>query len=99
LDDIKNKIIRCNGDTLTSFKTNPSNIIRAIRFYSVLGFNFDFDIEEFFDSDKVNLIKEIDKDELQKEINKITSTKEANLRYQTLLKNYPILARALETYS
>jgi len=75
-EDIKNKIIKTVGDPTKKFNEDPTRLLRALRFSTLLGFELDKDIEEYIlnnkeDFKKINGVKkkyELDKVLLSSEV-------------------------------
>ena len=70
LSDIKNKKIKCIGNPNERFKEDALRILRAIRFSSVLDFNWDFNTLLAAKKNK-NLLKTISKERIREELNKL----------------------------
>lgn len=88
LDDLKNRIIRTIGDTLTRFKEDPLRILRMIRF-SCLGFNISKEDERII-QDSGYLLKELTNYSFDKEFDKILSLNNLYilLNYKFLFEEY-----------
>lgn len=90
IKDIKDKIIRCQGDPQKRFEEDGLRLIRACRFSAVLGFSIE---KETFDAIKkfAYIIDDISKERVRDEFLKIIDIKKPSvgieiLRNTTLLK-------------
>ena len=70
IKDLKNKIIRCNGNPKDRFLEDPLRILRAIRFKATLGFEIEKDTEQAFFELK-DTLNSISKERIREEFNKI----------------------------
>ena len=69
-DDIKNKIIRCVGNSEQRFMEDALRMLRAVRFAACLGFELDADTENAIKKCSV-LIKNVSSERILSELNKI----------------------------
>lgn len=68
--DFDNKIIKVVGDTYERLNEDKTRIIRAIRFYSTLGFELDFGIKDFL-SNHGDMLFQVPREYIKKELDKI----------------------------
>lgn len=69
-NDIKDKIIRCVGDSEQRFMEDALRMLRAIRFSAVLSFEIEKDVEKAIKKCAV-LIKKVSSERILEEVNKI----------------------------
>lgn len=69
-DDIKNRIIRCVGETEMRFREDALRMLRAVRFKAQLGFTLDLEVERAIKKYAV-LIKKVSSERILEELNKI----------------------------
>ena len=65
--DIKDKIIRVVGDIDTKLKEDPLRILRAIRFYTVLGFKLDPELQEYI-KNNTYLVSSLSNERIREEL-------------------------------
>lgn len=68
--DLKNRMIRCVGSTLTRLMEDPLRMLRAVRFSAQLSFNIDAVITVNFDH-LSHLMERVSPERIQVELNKI----------------------------
>lgn len=72
-DDIKNKIIRINGDDDSRFREDPLRILRAIRLSAALKFEIDTLTEQCMFND-MNLLDNVSFERIREELSKLLVT-------------------------
>lgn len=85
-NDINNKLIKTVRDASVEFKEDPSRLIRALRFMSVLDFKLDQDIIDFMVKNKSEFMN-INSNKKKEELNKLFSSKKVT-RFMEFIKNY-----------
>lgn len=88
VNDINNKIIKPVRDANIEFKEDPSRLIRALRFMSILDFKLDQDIIDFIVTNK-NEFKNINSNKKKEELNKLFSSKKVS-RFMKFIKDYQL---------
>lgn len=83
IDDIKNKIVRCVGDSNERFNEDGLRILRALRFASVLNFSIDNGTSGSIHKNK-KLLNNISKERINTEFNKLIM----GSNYQSILLEY-----------
>ena len=68
--DIKDKMIRVVGDIDTKLKEDPLRILRAIRFYTVLGFKLDPELQEYI-KNNTYLVNSLSNERIREELDLI----------------------------
>lgn len=85
-NDLNNKLIKTVRNVGTEFIEDPSRLIRALRFMSVLDFKLDQDIIDFMVKNK-EIFKSISKTKKKEELDKLFSTKKVT-RFMNFIKDY-----------
>ena len=88
LDDIKNKIVRCIGDSNVRFLEDNLRVLRAIRLSSSKNMILSNDIEEYMS----NLSKELNISQFRKNEELFKGLKINSVKYVTLLDTYNIFS-------
>jgi len=71
LQDIKDKLLRCVGDTQERFKEDYLRMMRAVRFHITKGFELHYDIQRCLDSYAfVNKLKLVSRERVYEELRK-----------------------------
>ena len=89
INDLKNKVLKCKGNTKTKLKTDPLRILRALRFSIIYNLKMDIEIINFIKNNK-NLIKNISYFRRKEELDKIFTSKN-KLKGLKLLKELKLL--------
>ncbi len=85
IKDLNAKIIRTVGNSIKKFHDDPLRILRAIRFKTILGFEFSEEVVEGITKNK-HLLKEISYDRKKQELDKILLSKNAKEGIDLIVK-------------
>lgn len=77
LIDIRNKVIKLNGEDDTLFKVDPLRILRAIRLSAEYGMRIDQTTQEYMNDNK-ELLKDVAPERIRDEISKLLVTRRAD---------------------
>lgn len=84
--DLDNKLIRTVRESNIEFKEDPSRLIRALRFMSVLDFKLDQDIIDYMVKNKEEF-RRINSNKKKEELDKLFSSKKVS-KFMNFIKDY-----------